>query len=65
MLSYVYFSFYGSVICLESRAHFYRIASWPNRFRRLLRRWENIENYLALLKRAFVYIAFRAAEVFG
>jgi transposase len=41
-----------------------RTHSWMNRFRRLLVRWEKKErNYIAFLKLAGAYIAFRAAGV--
>ncbi len=43
-----------------------RTHSWPNRFRRLLIRWEKkVENYLAMLHFACALITFRAAGVFG
>lgn len=43
-----------------------RTHSSMNRFQRLPIRWEKkVENYLALLDLAYVYIAFRCAEVFG
>lgn len=43
-----------------------RTHSWLNRFRRLLIRWEKkVENYLAMLHFARVWITFRAAGLFG
>ena len=43
-----------------------RIASWMNRFRRILIRWEKkTENYFALLEFACAYITLQQAEVFG
>jgi len=43
-----------------------RTHSWPNRFRRLLIRWEKkVENYLATLHFACAWITFCAAGLFG
>jgi len=43
-----------------------RIASWINRFRRLLVRWEKkAVNFLAMLHLAFVYTTWRQTRVLG
>ena len=43
-----------------------RIASWMNRFRRILVRWEKkSENYLAMLHLTFTYITWRQTKVLG
>ena len=42
-----------------------RTHSWMNRFRRLLIRWEKVENYLAMLHFACAFICFRAAGIIG
>jgi transposase len=43
-----------------------RIHSWPNRFRRLIIRWEKkIENCLDMLHLACEWITLRAAGLFG
>jgi putative transposase len=43
-----------------------RIASWINRFRRLLVRWEKkAVNYLGMLHLSFVYITWRQTLVLG
>jgi putative transposase len=43
-----------------------RIASWLNRFRRLLVRWEKKAiNYLAMLHLAFAYITWKQTRVLG
>jgi putative transposase len=43
-----------------------RVASWMNRFRRLLVRWEKkAENYLGMLHLAFAYITWRQTKVLG
>lgn len=43
-----------------------RIASWINRFRRLLVRWEKKAiNYLAMLHLAFAYITWKQTKVLG
>jgi putative transposase len=43
-----------------------RVASWMNRFRRLLVRWEKkAANYLAMLHLAFTYITWRQSRVLG
>jgi transposase len=43
-----------------------RIASWINRFRRLLVRWEKkAVNFLAMLHLAFAYTTWRQTRVLG